>query len=125
MPTFFQAEYVFQSEQQSFFCSPWRCHPIGEMWKSMAEKVSDPKVTTLEVKPLGPSAVLEIGTVSLKTKGPTPQEISSKFVVVCSRQIFGTTVSSFALSEKASRDPANKPFRFAIVDDRNPHRPVA
>jgi uncharacterized protein (TIGR02246 family) len=55
---------------------------IGEMWKSMAEKVSDPKVTTLDVKPLGPSAVLEIGTVSLKTKGPTPQEITGKFVVV-------------------------------------------
>ena len=55
---------------------------IGEMWKAMAEKVSDPKVTTLDVKPLGPSAVLEIGTVSLKMKGPTPQEISGKFVVV-------------------------------------------
>jgi uncharacterized protein (TIGR02246 family) len=55
---------------------------IGEMWKSMAEKVSDPKVTTLDVKPLGPSAVLEIGTVSLKTRGPTPQEITGKFVVV-------------------------------------------
>ena len=55
---------------------------IGEMWKSMAEKVSDPKVTTLEVKPLGPSAALEIGTVSLKTKGPTPQEVTGKFVVV-------------------------------------------
>ena len=55
---------------------------IGEMWKAMAEKVSDPKVTTLDVKPLGPSAVLEIGTVSLKTKGPTPQEVTGKFVVV-------------------------------------------
>ena len=55
---------------------------IGEMWKAMAEKVSDPKVTTLDVKPLGPSAVLEIGTVSLKTKGATPQEVTGKFVVV-------------------------------------------
>ena len=55
---------------------------IEEMWKAMAEKVSDPKVTTLDVKPLGPSAVLEIGTVSLKTKGPTPQEVTGKFVVV-------------------------------------------
>ena len=55
---------------------------IGEMWKSMAEKVSDPKVTTLEVKPLGPSAALEIGTVSLKTKGPAPQDVTGKFVVV-------------------------------------------
>jgi len=55
---------------------------IGEMWKAMAEKVSDPKVTTLDVKPLGPSAVLEIGTVSLKTKGPTPQEVTGKYLVV-------------------------------------------
>ena len=46
---------------------------IGAMWKSMAEQVSDPKVTTLDVKPLGPSAAREIGTFSLKTKGPTPQ----------------------------------------------------
>src|SRR2546427_7295780 len=55
---------------------------IGAMWKSMAEQVSDPKVTTLEVKPLGPSAAREIGTFSLKTKGPTPQEVTGKYVVV-------------------------------------------
>ena len=35
---------------------------IGEMWKAMAEKVSDPKVTTLEVKPLGPSAARPTGS---------------------------------------------------------------
>src|SRR6266550_1154403 len=35
---------------------------IGAMWKSMAEQVSDPKVTALEVTPLGPSAAREIGT---------------------------------------------------------------
>ncbi|SRR6266508_2632679 len=55
---------------------------IGAMWKSMAEQVSDPKVTTLDVKPLGPSAAREIGTFSLKTKGPTPQELTGKYVVV-------------------------------------------
>ena len=55
---------------------------IGAMWKSMAEQVSDPKLTTLDVKPLGPSAAREIGTFSLKTKGPTPQEVSGKYVVV-------------------------------------------
>ncbi len=55
---------------------------IGAMWKSMAEQVTDPKVTTLDVKPLGPSAAREIGTFSLKTKGPTPQEVSGKYVVV-------------------------------------------
>ena len=55
---------------------------IGAMWKSMAEQVSDPKLTTLDVKPLGPSAAREIGTVNLKTKGPTPQEVTAKYLVV-------------------------------------------
>jgi uncharacterized protein (TIGR02246 family) len=55
---------------------------IEAMWKSMAEHVSDPKVITLDVKPLGPSAAREIGTFSLKTKGPTPQEVTGKYVVV-------------------------------------------
>ena len=55
---------------------------IGAMWKGMAEQISDPKVTTLDVRPLGPSAAREIGTFSLKTKGPTPQEVTGKYVVV-------------------------------------------
>jgi len=55
---------------------------IGAMWKGLAEQVSDPKVTTLEVKSLGPSAAREIGTVSLKTKGAAPQEITGKYVVI-------------------------------------------
>lgn len=55
---------------------------IGALWKSMAEQVSDPKLITLDVKPLGPSAAREIGTFSLKTKGPTPQEVTGKYLVV-------------------------------------------
>jgi uncharacterized protein (TIGR02246 family) len=55
---------------------------IGAMWKGLAVQVSDPKVTTLDVKSLGPSAAREIGTVSLKTKGPAPQELTGKYVVV-------------------------------------------
>ena len=55
---------------------------IAAMWKSMVEKVSDPKVTTLEVKPLGPTAAREIGTLSLRTKGEKPQEVVGKYVVV-------------------------------------------
>jgi uncharacterized protein (TIGR02246 family) len=55
---------------------------IGAMWKGMAEQVGDPKVTTLDVKPLGLAAAREIGTFSLKTKGPTPQEVTGKYVVV-------------------------------------------
>jgi ketosteroid isomerase-like protein len=55
---------------------------IGSMWKGMAEQAGDPKVTTLDVKPLGPSAAREIGTFSLKTKGSQPQEVTGKYVVV-------------------------------------------
>ena len=55
---------------------------IEAMWKGMAEKVGDPKLTTLDVKALGPSAAREIGTFSLKTKGSPPQEVSGKYVVV-------------------------------------------
>jgi uncharacterized protein (TIGR02246 family) len=55
---------------------------IGAMWKGMAEKVGDPKLTTLDVKPLGPAAAREIGTFSLKTKGANPQEVTGKYVVV-------------------------------------------
>src|SRR2546422_8278819 len=32
---------------------------IEALWKSMVEQVSDPKLTTLDVKPLGPSAARE------------------------------------------------------------------
>jgi len=55
---------------------------IEALWKSMAEQVSDPKLIALDVKPLGPSAAREIGTFSLKTKGPTPQEVTGKYLVV-------------------------------------------
>lgn len=55
---------------------------IGEMWKGMAQQVGDPKLATLDVKPLGPSAAREIGTFSLMTKAPKPQEVTGKYVVV-------------------------------------------
>jgi uncharacterized protein (TIGR02246 family) len=55
---------------------------IATMWKNMAEQVADPHLTTLDVKPLGPAAAREIGTFSLKTKGPAPKEVSGKYVVV-------------------------------------------
>jgi uncharacterized protein (TIGR02246 family) len=55
---------------------------IGAMWKNIAGQVSDPKVITLDVKPLGPSAAREIGTFSLKKKDPTSQELTGKYLVV-------------------------------------------
>src|SRR5215218_10976580 len=53
-----------------------------EMWESMAEQVSDLRVTAVDVKAFGPSAAREIGTYSLKTMGPPPQEGTGKYVVV-------------------------------------------
>ena len=55
---------------------------IAAMWKAMAEQVTDPKLTIVEVKLLGPSSAREIGTLSLKTKGATPQEVTGKYVVI-------------------------------------------
>jgi ketosteroid isomerase-like protein len=58
---------------------------VGAMWKGVAAQVRDPKLTTLEVKRLGHSFVQEIGTFSLKTKEPTPKEVTGKYVVVWER----------------------------------------
>ena len=55
---------------------------IGAMWKGMAEQVTNPKLTTLDVRPLGSSAAREIGTFSLETKGATAKEVTGKYVVV-------------------------------------------
>ena len=50
--------------------------------KHPPSKLTDPKLTTVDVKPLGPSAAREIGMYSLKTKGPDPKEVTGKYVVV-------------------------------------------
>ena len=58
---------------------------IGAMWKSMADQMTDPKVTTIDVKRLGPAAAREIGTFSLKTKHSPPKEVTGKYVVIWER----------------------------------------
>lgn len=55
---------------------------IGAMWKGMADQMTEPKVTTMDVKRLGPNAAREIGTFSLKTKASPPKEVTGKYVVV-------------------------------------------
>ena len=55
---------------------------IEVMWKKMADEIGDPKLSTIDVKPLGPSAAREIGTFSLTAKGSTPREVTGKYVVV-------------------------------------------
>jgi ketosteroid isomerase-like protein len=44
--------------------------------------MTDAKLTTLDVLPLGRSAAREIGTLTLKTKSQPPQEVVGKYVVV-------------------------------------------
>jgi uncharacterized protein (TIGR02246 family) len=55
---------------------------IAAMWKNMAGQVSDPRITTLDVQPLGPSSAREVGTYSLKKKGPMSEELTGKYLVV-------------------------------------------
>jgi uncharacterized protein (TIGR02246 family) len=55
---------------------------IAAMWKSLADQVGDPVVKTLSIKRLGPSAAQEIGTFRLRTKGPDPQDLSGKYLVI-------------------------------------------
>ncbi len=55
---------------------------IQAFWTKAAEGISDFKLTTVDVKPLGNDAAREIGTFTLKTKGQPPQEVAGKYVVV-------------------------------------------
>lgn len=55
---------------------------IEAFWRQAAQQMSDAKLTTVDVLPLGRSAAREIGTVTLKTKSQSPQEVVAKYVVV-------------------------------------------
>jgi uncharacterized protein (TIGR02246 family) len=55
---------------------------IEAFWRQAAQQLTDAKLTTIDVLPLGPDAAREIGTVTLKTKAQPPQEIVGKYVVV-------------------------------------------
>ena len=67
---------------------------IGKMWKGLAEQAGDPKLTILDIKRLGPNSAREIGTFTLKTKGPDTKEISGKYLVVWERVFGGWKLSS-------------------------------
>jgi uncharacterized protein (TIGR02246 family) len=55
---------------------------IGAMWKNIAGQASEPHITTIDVKPLGPSAAREIGTYSLRKNGPSTEELAGKYLVI-------------------------------------------
>jgi uncharacterized protein (TIGR02246 family) len=84
---------------------------IEALWKNMAAQVSDPQLTTLDVKPLGPSAEREIGTFSLRTKEPTPQKSPANIswygrkseASGSSRPISGMTASRLPIGDQMRR----------------------
>ena len=55
---------------------------IRSFWAKAGEILSDVKLTTLEVNPLGNSAAREIGTFTARTKGLQPQDVGGKYVVI-------------------------------------------
>jgi len=55
---------------------------IEAFWRQAAQQMTDAKLTTVDVLPLGPEAAREVGTVTLKTKTQPPQEVVGKYVVV-------------------------------------------
>jgi uncharacterized protein (TIGR02246 family) len=58
---------------------------IQAFWTQAGQGVSDVKLTTVDVKPLGPDSAREIGTFSLMTKGQQSQQVVGKYVVVWQR----------------------------------------
>ena len=78
---------------------------IGAMWKGLAEQVTDPKLTTLDVKSLGPSAAREIGTFSLKPKARRRRK-SSGNMSWCGKRSATTGSSQPISGTTASRAPA-------------------
>lgn len=55
---------------------------IKAFWTDAMKEIGDGKLTTLDVLPMGPEFVREIGTYHFKTKGDKPQELNGKYVVV-------------------------------------------
>ena len=59
---------------------------IQKFWAGAMQHHGDIKLTTLDVKPLGPDAPREIGTAILRTKGANPQDEALKYAVVWQRE---------------------------------------
>ena len=59
---------------------------IEALWREDMKQIGDPKITTLDVKPLGGEAAREIGTATFKTKSQPPQEVTVKYAVVWQKE---------------------------------------
>jgi uncharacterized protein (TIGR02246 family) len=58
---------------------------IQAFWGQAGQGISDVKLTTVDVKTLGPDSAREIGTFALTTKGQQSQQVTGKYVVVWQR----------------------------------------
>ncbi len=58
---------------------------IVAMMKNLAGQAGTPKLTTIDVKRVGPSAIREIGTFSFMTKDASPKEMTGKYLVLWER----------------------------------------
>jgi len=67
---------------------------IAAMWKDIASKAGEPRLTVVEVKRLSPRTAREIGTFALKTKGANPQQLSGKYVVIWEKVAGGWKLST-------------------------------
>src|SRR5215831_15757747 len=57
-----------------------------KFWVGAMQHHGDIKLTTLDVKPLGPDAAREIGTATFRTTGANPQDVALKYAVVWQRE---------------------------------------
>jgi uncharacterized protein (TIGR02246 family) len=55
---------------------------VQAFWTAASEAISDMRLATVDVKPLGNDSAREIGTFSLMTKGQQRQQMTGKYVVV-------------------------------------------
>jgi uncharacterized protein (TIGR02246 family) len=55
---------------------------IAAFWSKAADQLGDMSLKALNVRPLSPTAAREIGLFTAKTKGPNPQQVDGKYVVV-------------------------------------------
>ena len=55
---------------------------IQAYWAGAIQQVTDVHLSTLDVRTLGPGSVQEIGTYSMRAKGPAPQTLTGKYVVI-------------------------------------------
>jgi uncharacterized protein (TIGR02246 family) len=55
---------------------------IQAYWGGAIQQVTDVHLSTLDVRTLGAGSVQELGTYSMRAKGPAPQTLTGKYVVI-------------------------------------------